>query len=120
MPRRWLIEVKPWPSLRAGKPYPMRIVDIRKNKEGMLVTLEHLCDDQSGRRHELILPLDIHPDNLTARFLRAAELAVKVGEEVCPSDAVGTTIVVVFGPTPAGQDPEPIAFHPIKEPEHAG
>ena len=118
MARKWLVEVKQWPSLR-HRAYPMRILDIRKSKKEILVTLEHLSNEQAGRRHEIVLPVAIYPDNLTARFLRAAGLTITVGEKVCPSDATGTAIGVVFGPTPTGQDPTPIAFHPIEEPEHA-
>ena len=119
MPRKWHISVKPWPMLRTGCRYPMQILDIRSSKEGILVTLEHLSSEQAGRRHEFPLPMDIYPDNLTARFLKAAGLTITVGEKVCPSDAIGTAIGVVFGNCPEGQDPEPISFHAIKEPEHA-
>ena len=119
MARKWLISVKPWPELQAGQLYPMRILDTHKSKDGMLVVLEHQSDEQAGRRHELVLPLDIYPDNLTARFLKAAGLMITVGEKVCPPDAIGTTIGVVFGLSSDGQDPTPTAFHPVKEAEHA-
>lgn len=119
MPRKWLVPVKPWPTLPQHITHPMQVLDIRKARKGMLVALEHLGNEQAGRRHEIVLPLDIYPDNLTARFLRAAGLDLAVGGRVCPTEAVGKTVLVTFGPTEADRDPQPTAFHPIKEPEHA-
>lgn len=115
MPRKWTLTAKSWPGINAGRPYPMQVLDIRKSKEGMLVTLEHFCKSQAGRRHEVVLPLDIYPDNLTARLLRAAGLTVVVGEHVSPAEALGATILVTFEPTRDGGDPEPVAFAPAKE-----
>ena len=117
MPRRWSIEVRPWPKLRVGKRYPMQVLAVRRSSRpsGILVDLEHLCKQQAGRCHEVLLPLDVYPGNLTARFLKAAGLTIAIGENVCPSDAVGTTILITFGPSRDGAEPEPVAFTPVKE-----
>ena len=124
-PQAWEEEVQEWGELREGRQYPVKVVAMRKRKKrrgqppAVLVTFRHVDSEHAGRESQAELPLPLRPDNLTTRFFRSLGFAADVGCRVKPKGAVGHRLFVTFGPAPDGQDPEPIAFHPLKEPEHA-
>ena len=118
-------EVQGWGELREDIKHPVKVIAVRKRKKrrgqspAVLVTVQHVDSEHAGRESQVALPLPLRPDNLTTRFFRALGLATDVGCRVKPRDAVGHRLFIVFGPSDDGQDASPIAFHPIKEPEHA-
>ena len=125
-PRHWEEEVHGWDELKEEKKYRVKVISVRKRKKrrgespALLVVVQHVDAEHTGRETKAVLPLPLRPDNLTTRFFRSLGFATDVGCRVKPKDAVGHRLFVVFGPTPAGQDPEPIAFHPIQEPGNDG
>lgn len=116
MPRNWTETVSDWPHLE-HRSYPMRVIRVERNTKprGMLVTLEHLSQDQCGRRHgPIVLPLPCRPGGLTASFFQACRQAVERGNQLIPKRCVGQRIDVQFHLGPDGAL-EPVDFKASNE-----
>ena len=96
-------------------PYPMRVLSVRKAKSVLTVSLEHLAEEQAGRQHETDLALPVRPGNPTARFFAALGFDTSAGSKIRPADAIGRELLVQFSSSSEGEDPQPVAFHPIPE-----
>ena len=121
MPKPLELVVEAYEDRVPGRQYMMKVVAFRKSKKplGIIVTLEHLDKDQIGREHAWLLGLPLLPNSAGTRFFRALGFATDVDSRIRPGDSVGRRLLITFGPATDGQDPEPIAFHPIQESEHA-
>ena len=120
-PRHQLeLEVLAYDGLVPGQPYPMKVVAIEKKAANSLAVLvEHLASEQAGRQHTMVLRLPCRPQSPSARFFAALGLDTSVGCRIRPAEAVGRALLVVFGPSSEGEEPQPVAFHPIQEKHHA-
>ena len=117
MPRKSELVAESYAELAPSRGYPVRVlrVEVRRKQGEIHATFTHCSQEQEGRQQTCVLPARLLPNNLTTQFLRAAGLDVTVGEKVCPSDAVGTVVLVAFSPSAAGKAPEPVSFSPLKE-----
>ena len=97
MPRPWTISVAAWSRLVEGRPYDVRVIDVKKSTapDGMLVTLEHL-QEQCGRRHVVLLCLPCRSAGLTAEFFRACGQEVKANARLRPTDCVDRVVAASF------------------------
>lgn len=118
MPRTWELQVEPWQKLIAGRAYSMRVLSVGKSKaaKGIRVILEHLDATQAGRKQEIVLPLPLHPDGITADFFRACGMQVATGDSISPKDVIGMTVNVRFASTPDDKH-QPTAFEPAPDEE---
>jgi len=117
MPRAIELVVEPYGDLVPGRPYATRILNVKvKSKPGEIhVTLEHVGQEQQGRRQTCLLPAKLLPNNLTSQFLRATGLDVTTGNRVDPTDAVGASVLVTFALPAGNQDPKPVGFSLLEE-----
>ena len=116
MPRNWTETVSEWPHLE-HRSYPMRVIRVERNTKprGMLVTFEHVSEEQRGRRHgPALLPLPCRPGGLTASFFRAGSQAVEPGGRLFPKKCVGKLIDVRFRRGADGTH-EPVEFETTNE-----
>jgi hypothetical protein len=108
------------PELTKGKLYHGKIKSVRLDKASnrLGLTMENL--DQSGRLHELALPLPVYPGNRTALFLVACGIdAMTVGMKICLEQIAGAVVGMRFrglGPDGAEEfDFEPISKPPVAD-----
>ena len=107
MPRRWKERVRPFPKLRSGRSYPIRITHIAKTAGSpaqFAVRGQHLLPEQAGRELEFQLEYPIRPSGPTADFFHAAGLDITLDQAVYPEDVVGRAVAVIFE---AGDDQSP-------------
>lgn len=107
MPRRWKERVRPFPKLRPGRSYPVRVTHIAKaggSSARFAVRGQHLSQEQAGRELEFQLEYPIRPSGSTADFFHAAGLDVVLDQAVYPEDVVGRLVAVIFE---AGDDKAP-------------
>ena len=116
MPRPWTLKIEDFPPLRRDRQYRLRVVTVEKAgaPAGIRATLEHLDQDQAGRRHVLDFRLPIRPAGLAAQFFRACGLYISVGATVAPVKALGQVIRVRLAPTADGEL-KPVSFEPDQE-----
>ncbi len=101
MPRRKtnIVTVEPWPELRPGQLYAVRIKNAVPNKAAgfLQVTAENLDPSQSGRIHETSMPLPIRPGNLACSFLAACGIeATAVGASIDLDQIINVVIGMRF------------------------
>lgn len=99
MPRNWTENVADWLQISEHRRYAMRVIRVERNTKprGMLITLEHLSEEQRGRQHgPLLLPLPCRPGGLTASFFRACGQVVEPTEQLFPKKCIGRLIHVRF------------------------
>jgi len=113
MPRPWEIPVQPYDDLTENDSYPAKVVSVSRSKKpaGIEVVIEHLDEKQRGRRHTIILPLPLRPDNLATRFFKAAGLDASVGMKIVPREAMNAVMLLKFARSDDGQL-EPVSFEP--------
>ena len=112
--RKWIEITRPFPQLRRGQPYRVRVVDIRKNIETkvMEVTFEFIEVNQNGRRITVHLSLPIRPLGLTADYFKSCHIEVKPQARISPRDTIGSKLVARFEKVMGG-DWQPIHFEPV-------
>ena len=118
MPRQWQLEIQPWDPLDGKRWYRARVVSIARNSKpaGISVLLEHLEEDQAGRRHSIILPPP-RPEGLTAEFFRACGMEVSAGKALTPKDATGAVIKCRFVPADIDDGYQASSFGPVERTE---
>ena len=112
------LTVEGWQQLKEGKRYKGSIKQIRvgKKTKSLHVTIKNLDPTQSGRIHDIVLPLPIHPGNRTSRFLAAAGIeANTVGKQICIDDIAGNVVGMRFTAV-AGNGNQQIEFERIANP----
>jgi len=115
MSRPLELVVEPYRALSPGKHYPMRVIAIRKEAAALEVVLEHIANDQAGRQHEVFLGLPLRPQSPSARFFVSLGCDASIGSRIRPADAVSRELIVQFSASSEGEEPQPVAFHPIPE-----
>jgi hypothetical protein len=93
------ITVEPWPKLRAGWLYKGEIkkAQIEKASNSLRIEVENLDPTQSGRIHEIDLPLPVRPGNRTCLFLVACGInATTAGTTVCLDQITTATVDMRF------------------------
>ena len=119
MPRPLELVVEPYPVLSPGKPYRMRVISLRKERSALRAAIEHIAEEQAGRELQVDLPLPVRPGNPTARVLAALGFDTRIGATLRPAEAVCRELLVEFSSSSEGEEPQPVAFHPIPEKHHA-
>ena len=118
MARKWFEIPQEYPDIIVGHLYSVRVIKVEKNRSprGICITVQHLSQDQDGRRHSFILPLPIHPEGITAEFFRACGTEIVVGHKFAPQkDAMGAEINIAFTTGVTNDGLEPVAFKPISK-----
>ena len=117
--RKWTEIVKPYPQLRRGRPYRVRVIDIGKEagSKTIEVTLEFLESNQKGRRIRGPLTLPIRPDGPTADYFRSCHLEIRPQARISPRDTINCEIIARFEQATAGESWQPIHFEPISQGE---
>jgi hypothetical protein len=122
MAKEWELTVhRPVPE-KSGVTYPMRVVQIEKDRSpdrSVLATLQHLSGKYLGQIRRIYLPPTIRgSDHPTAQFFAACGMVVHVHAKLKPKQAIGSIIGVVFAANPATEEPEPAIFTPLKQEPH--
>jgi hypothetical protein len=114
MPRKWLETVHPWPPLRPGTWYALRVTGIEKcaDPPSLRVHLDFFDADQAGRSHTAVLLLPVRPAGLTAAFFQACGMETSPGNALAPHEAVGWAVRVQFGPATDDLPAPIVAFSP--------
>jgi len=117
MPRKWIIEVEPWPALDPERWYTVQVQSIHRIKKpaGLGTTLLYLDDEQSGRTQEVVLPLPVRPEGLTAQFFIACDMEVVSGQCIEPLKVLGCVVQARFKAGGLDGKPEAYAFKSREE-----
>jgi hypothetical protein len=115
MPRSYEIEVEPYPDYTPDRYYVLRVTSISRSKKprGLTVELEHLDQDQDGRKVEVFLG-PLRPDGRTASFFRACGQEICIGTKARPEECQGKVISARFA-RDLGETWQVSNFKPIKE-----
>jgi hypothetical protein len=90
-----IVTTEPWPALREGRLYEVRIKGAAPDKAASVlrVTLENLDPTQQGRTHEVQLPLPLRPGNRVCAFLTACGIDAKAVGTAVDLDRLADAIV---------------------------